>query len=347
MRRCSLDMAVTRYLREIMIVGLILITALAPTNAAEPREEKQFGSNPGNLRMFSYVPEGANRSAALIVVLHGCKQGAVTFARDAGWLALADSSKVSLLLPEQKGLPSYLYDSYVFWWFTAIFGANNQNACFNWFEPEDTTRDHGEALSIRQMIDTMVQRHSVEPSQVYIVGLSAGAAMAAAMLANYPELFRGGAFVAGVPYGCANTVAQALQCMNPGVDRTADDWGARARVGTNVDIPVAPVSIWHGTADTRVSPRNQRELVEQWTALHGIPPTAGRITRSGTIERTIYTDNAGVGRVEGVTVDGLGHAFPIDGSQGCGQPGDFVALAGVCAASEIARFWGLNTRPSN
>ena len=30
------------------------------------------------------------------------------------------------------------------------------------------------------------------------------------------------------------------------------------------------VAIWQGDADTRVVPKNQRELVEQWTALHGI-----------------------------------------------------------------------------
>jgi len=71
----------------------------------------------------------------------------------------------------------------------ALFGANNQNACFNWFEPEDTARDRGEALSIRQMIDAMVARHFVDPSRVYIVGLSAGGAMTAAMLAAYPERF--------------------------------------------------------------------------------------------------------------------------------------------------------------
>jgi hypothetical protein len=39
----------------------------------------------------------------------------VTFARDAGWLALADRGRLGLLLPEQKGLPSYLYDVPLFW----------------------------------------------------------------------------------------------------------------------------------------------------------------------------------------------------------------------------------------
>jgi poly(3-hydroxybutyrate) depolymerase len=34
--------------------------------------------------MFSYVPESINPAAPLIVVLHGCKQKAPTFASDAG-----------------------------------------------------------------------------------------------------------------------------------------------------------------------------------------------------------------------------------------------------------------------
>ena len=85
----------------------------------------------------------------------------------------------------------------------------------------------------------------------YVVGLSAGGAMAAAMLAVYPERFAGGAIVAGVPYGCAHTVTEALQCMNPGIDRAPSEWGRRvvdmaAAAGRNIPS----ISIWHGTADT-------------------------------------------------------------------------------------------------
>jgi poly(3-hydroxybutyrate) depolymerase len=153
--------------------ALLTISMVAVANAAEPREETGFGSKPGNLRMFSYVPADLARGAPLIVVLHGCKQKAVTFARNAGWLALADRSRLALLLPEQKGLPSHLHDVYLFPWVVALWGANNQNACFNWFEPDDTARDRGEALSIRQMIDAMVERHSIDRSRVYVVGFSA------------------------------------------------------------------------------------------------------------------------------------------------------------------------------
>lgn len=331
-------------MRHALAAALITISALAGANAAEPRAETGFGSNPGNLRMFSYVPADLAPMAPLIVVLHGCKQRAATFARDAGWLALADSAKLALLLPEQKGLPKYLYDIPWLTPWVSWLGANNQNACFNWFEPEDMVRDRGEALSLRQMIDAMIERYPVDRTRVYIVGLSAGGAMTAVMLAAYPERFAGGAIVAGVPYGCADDVAKALQCMKPGIDQTPAEWRRRVReLAGGVQGRVPPVSIWHGDADERVAPRNRHELVDQWTAVHGIPATPARTESNGRIARELYTDGAGVTQVESVLVKNLGHAFAIrtDDTLPCGQPGDFVVPAGVCAAREIARFWGL------
>lgn len=330
-------------LRRALVSVLFLLGTLA-AYAAEPREETAFGSNPGNLRMFSYVPAELAPTAPLIVVLHGCKQKAASFARDAGWLALADRGKLALLLPEQKGLPSYFYDLPGISWLVPLLGANNQNACFNWFEPDDTARDRGEPLSIRQMIDAMFERYSLDRSRVYVVGLSAGGAMAAVMLAVYPERFAGGAIVAGIPYGCADNVFKALQCMDPGIDLTPAEWRRRVREATGAEGRVPLVSIWQGDADMRVVPRNRQELVEQWTAVHGISATPARTERHGRITRDLYVDGAGITQVESVLVQGLAHAFPIqpDGVPPCGKPVDYVVSADVCAAQEIARFWGLS-----
>jgi poly(hydroxyalkanoate) depolymerase family esterase len=339
----SVTLAFERNVCRILGAALLAISAVAGVAAAEPREKTGFGTNPGNLRMFSYLPPDLAPEAPLVVVLHGCKQKAVTFARDAGWLALADRSRLALLLPEQKGLPTYLHDVYVIPGVVALWGANNQNACFNWFEPDDTARDRGEALSIRQMIDAMVEQHSIDPSRVYIVGFSAGGAMTAAMLAAYPERFAGGAIVAGVPYGCADSITGALQCMNPGIDQAPAEWRRRVREMAAAEGRIPPVSIWHGTNDSRVVLRNWQELIEQWTAVHGIAANPARSERHGSVTRQFYTDSAGAVRVESVLVEGLAHAFPIRiGDQSsCGQPGDFVAAAEVCAATEIGRFWDL------
>src|SRR5687767_7306562 len=96
-------------LRHAIAVAFSVLT-LATVSAAEPREETGFGSNPGNLRMFSYAPAGLKTPTPLVVVLHGCTQQAATFARDAGWLDLAESAKLTLLLPEQKGLNPFWHD---------------------------------------------------------------------------------------------------------------------------------------------------------------------------------------------------------------------------------------------
>ena len=86
-------------------------------------------------------------------------------------------------------------------------------------------RGHGEAASIRQMIATMVSDHGVDPAGVFVTGLSAGGAMTSVMLATYPEVFAGGAIIAGLPYGAATNVQQAFENMYRCPPRAACAWG--------------------------------------------------------------------------------------------------------------------------
>src|ERR1700744_5702056 len=81
-----------------------------------------FGSNPGNLNMYSYVPTGISGSAPLVVVMHGCTQNATTVASQSGWNTLADRHKFYVVYPEQNS-------------------ANNSSTCFNWFLSGDQNRN--------------------------------------------------------------------------------------------------------------------------------------------------------------------------------------------------------------
>ena len=91
---------------------------------------------------------------------------------------------------------------------------NNPNVCFDWFQPEDIKRGEGEVASIAAMVRNMVAEHGLDPTRIFVTGLSAGGAMTAAMLATYPELFAGGAIIAGLPYGSAHNVKEALGTMS-------------------------------------------------------------------------------------------------------------------------------------
>ena len=151
---------------------------LRPGQRSPLVETTGFGSNPGNLRMFSFAPHNLQPAPGLVVVLHGCGQTAAAYDLGAGWSTLAKHYGFALLMPQQQPL-------------------NNANGCFNWFNPEDTERDSGEACSIRQMIAHAVKEIGIDRERIFVTGLSAGGAMTSVMLATYPEVFAGGAIIAG------------------------------------------------------------------------------------------------------------------------------------------------------
>jgi len=220
------------------VVSALVLFLSTPAQAATIRPVTGFGSNPGALQMYEYVPDGLPSGRPAVVVLHGCTQDAAGYANGSGWVGLADKLRFKLVLPQQVS-------------------ANNFNKCFNWFQLGDSKRGSGEAESIAQMA-----RYSAG-SRTYVTGLSAGGAMTSVMLAAYPELFSGGGVVAGLPYACATSMIDAYSCMNPGKDLTPRQWGDKVRAASTGAR--SPVSVWHGTADYTVAPMNLRELSEQWT----------------------------------------------------------------------------------
>jgi poly(hydroxyalkanoate) depolymerase family esterase len=274
------------------------------------------GFNPGNLRQFRYVPNGL-KNAPLVVILHGCTQTATGYDHGAGWSELAAQQGFAVLAPEQKSV-------------------NNPGTCFNWFNPTDVTRGEGEAASIAAMIEDMVTTHHLDPKRVFITGLSAGGAMTAAMLACYPELFAGGAIIAGLPYGAAANVMEALEVMRTAPVKTPREWGHLARAASHHRGDRPRVSIWHGDRDQTVNVGNAQASLAQWADLDGLKlADAQQETVEGGAVHLSWGD-----QLEIYTVPGLGHGTPID-SAVLGKPGPFILEAGISSTSRIARFWGL------
>ncbi|QDH70273.1 extracellular catalytic domain type 1 short-chain-length polyhydroxyalkanoate depolymerase [Marilutibacter alkalisoli] len=306
------------------LLGLLLAIAALP--ALAQTEVTGFGSNPGNLRMFKHVPAGLPANAPLVVALHGCSQSASGYGDGAGWRMLAERWQFALLLPEQQS-------------------SNNASRCFNWFNSADTSRGQGEALSIRQMVERMVADHATASDRVYVTGLSAGGAMTAVMLATYPDVFAGGAIVAGIPYRCATSQTAAFSCMNPGIDKSPSGWGDLVRAASNWNGPWPIVSIWHGDADYVVRPMNMTESMEQWTNVHGIAPVADVSDTVAGYPHKVYKDAAGTPRVETYSITGMGHGTPVDpggGETQCGTAGAYILDANICSSYHIGLFWGLD-----
>jgi poly(hydroxyalkanoate) depolymerase family esterase len=135
----------------------------------------------------------------------------------------------------------------------------------------DDRRGGGEAESIMEMIRYMRATHPISGGRIYITGVSAGGAMAADLLADYPDVFVGGAVDSGPPAQCATTVAAALGCALGTVRNSPAQWGALARAADpGYTGPYPKVAIWQGTADPVVNVANAADGMEQWTNLWGI-----------------------------------------------------------------------------
>lgn len=322
------NVAYLRRLRELNgIAGLgDYPRSLRPNPRSPLTETDRFGSNPGELKMFSYVPTHRQPSPALVVVLHGCGQTAAGYDLGAGWSTLAKHYGFALLMPQQQS-------------------SNNVNGCFNWFRPGDITRDRGEACSIRQMIARMIDDHGIDRRRIFVTGLSAGGAMAAVMLATYPELFAAGAIIAGLPYGVARTMRDALFEMHHSTARSPSELGDLVRRASKHAGPWPKLSIWHGSADRTVSPANADELVKQWLDLHHLPPAPMSEGAVDGYPREVWWNADGETVVESYTITDMAHGTPLgaapDSDQRYGTQGAFLIEAGISSSYHIAKFFGL------
>lgn len=284
-----------------------------------------FGSNPGNLVARSFVPDNLAKGAPLVVVLHGCTQNAGLYDRGSGWSELAAREGFALLYPEQQR-------------------SNNPNLCFNWYLPGDAARGRGEALSISQMITHMVAGHGLDPSRVFVTGLSAGGAMASVMLATYPELFAGGAVIAGLPFASAKSLPQALERMRGQGAPTRRSLASRARAAADHSGPLPTLSVWHGTQDSIVDPSNAGALVDQWRDLHGLDCSDGMVEQVGQHRREVWRDKHGRAVIERYDIQGMGHGTPLatSGEGAVGVAGPHMLEVGIDSTRRTAEFWGLS-----
>ncbi len=309
-------------MKALVVAGLLL----ASRAEAALTEVASFGSNPGALAMYEYVPAELPTGRPLVVVMHGCTQTASSM-EAAGWEALADQYKFAVLYPQQSS-------------------ANQALSCFDWYTPADITRGQGEAASVAAMVDQEIASHGVDPQRVYVTGLSAGAAFTAVMLAAYPDRFAAGSIMSGLPYECATDLTATSGCeqMTSASQKTAAQWGDLVRAADSAFTGTRPrVQIWQGTMDFTVYPANATELVKQWTDVWGIDQTASATDTISTAMRTQYK-SADTVAVELYLVTGMGHAVAtgMDALGACpATTGAYFSDEKICSTLRAAQFFDL------
>lgn len=323
--------------RAVCLLIIFGISSLFLINCKRSAEEydqmvqvKNFGDNPGNLRMLVHFPKNRNSSSKLVVVLHGCTMNAKKTASMTGWNRYADEYGFIVVYPDQKTI-------------------NNASQCFNWFRSKDIEKGSGEIESVYQMIQHAIQNYNIDPSEIYISGMSAGGALSVAVMAAYPSLINAGAIVAGVPYKMIEGREINGFSSNGSIDKTPEEWAALVR-GQNPDFTgdYPRIQIFQGLSDNIVHPDNADELEEQWTSLNEkeIADTVEYSVREAEKHITVKTfkDLNGKELVQSISVEDLGHLYGINpGICRCegGVSNAFTSSFGFFYTYEALKFFGL------
>ncbi|WP_341206407.1 PHB depolymerase family esterase [uncultured Psychrosphaera sp.] len=322
------NIKVNTYLLMTLVMGLSATSVDVQSIEAETKNVNtvtdftpltHFGDNPGELLASVFLPKAKmvnnKQQNKLVVLLHGCGQNGETLSRQSGLLDLAKSHQFSLLIPQQVS-------------------TNNATACFNWFSQQDQQTEQGESLSIMNMIRTVQSKFKLE--QVYIVGLSAGGAMASNLLSQYPGSFEAGAIIAGIPFPCADNLVKAISCMKSGSDLGAKLQADRI-MKLNKGVKQWPkLTIISGSADGIVNPKNSLDMAQQWSQLHQVSEQAQ--TQKGTNMTTTYWGDTK--NVELIELDNIGHGFPVNPNvKGGGTVAPFVVASDLSAAQYLVEKW--------
>jgi len=306
-----------------------LITVILSTSLwAKMQQVPSFGDNPGNLTMYQHIPSKTQAKMPLVIALHGCTQSAAEYEQRSGWSQLASENSFIVIYPEQKS-------------------GNNPMMCFNWGgEYGDLTnliRNKGENKSIIEMINKIKEDHSIDDEKIFITGFSAGGALTANMLALYPDLFKAGSIMAGIPYRCATDLLSSFTCMYQGKVQSAQQWGNYIRDAFSYSGDYPHISIWFGSNDSTVNPINSNELVKQWSNIHGQLSQETREDLNDDNEHSYYLNSNGEKVIRFHRIMGMTHAISVDPDSefNGGSTGAFSENHGIHSTYVTALEWGI------
>lgn len=293
--------------RNLFFSIFILTASALSAQVVHFREITNFGSNPGNLKLFT-LRDSVKKSSAkkpLVMVLHGCSQSAADIFTISDWDKLAKKNNFTVLYPQQKI-------------------TNNVSQCFNWMLEGDINKS-GECLSIYNMIRYAIDSMNVDSTKIFLYGVSAGAIMSEVLCANYPWLINKAAICSGIPYR-AGTGSGAIKLFGKTQVKESKVWGDLVRKQDSLYTGKYPnIILLHGTEDFVADYGYASELVKQWTNVHAVPEKArmrdSTFAGNKKVERLTYGNERTPEAVVYYKIKGFGHKVPVDTGAGEKQGG--------------------------
>lgn len=204
------------------------------------------------LYLPSNVPDSVARHGwPLVVMLHGCQQGAAQFAQGTRMNQLAEEKGYAVLYPQQSV-------------------SVHAQRCWRWYD-RATQEGDGDTIVLASLVAAVCAQHGIDRRRIYACGISAGAGMAAALALNYPEWIAAVGLHSAPVFGAGHSQMGALHVMRHGALTQAD--GAIAGVlqrratqampGVAQPMPPMPAILIQGDDDPVVRPVNQQQLAHQ------------------------------------------------------------------------------------
>jgi poly(hydroxyalkanoate) depolymerase family esterase len=290
--------------------------------------ERSYTNQSGTRTYKLYIPSGyIGQEVPLVVMLHGCTQSPNDIAAGTQMNRLAEEHIFLVAYPAQAQ------------------GAN-MNKCWNWFKPSDQQRGRGEPSLVAGITRQVIDEYNVADGRVYVVGMSAGGAMAAIMAETYPDLYAAVGIHSGLAPGAAHDMPSAFAAMHQG-GQSIPRRHVSTATATGESARIVPAIVFHGDRDGTVHPRNADRLLEHYcpVKLTGSRDDASGSTPRGTVRhgqisgghaytRATYHDAEGRAIAEQWTVHGLGHAW-----SGGSSSGSYTDPKGPDASAEMVRFF--------
>lgn len=275
----------------------------------------------GFSKVHIYTPDsnssiGSGKS--LLIVLHGCVQPIDNYLT-AKLEDAAEAHGMVIALPDAMNKAGYSCWSY---WQGTV---------------SRTSGDYKNLISLANTLSGDSSR-SIDPNQVYLAGLSSGAAMSAQTACLAPDIFAGVAPSAGPTIGTSsNGAITTCETVSTSTFKSrCEGYAGSAKSHFSTQI----AAIGHGTADTTVNTCYNQQNANGFATVYGVNQLSGTNNISEgvghTASETLWENN----RVSMLWFDNLDHSW----SGGSGASGDYIADGSINFADYLGQFFTDNNQ---